>query len=95
MKELSLIFLIIFNFNFTHAQVELDETDLNNLVSVAEYYSQDVTLGKDSVIQDLEVFRTEKLSTIINTLQTQSKRNIDIFEHQYLQKPTHEELVIW
>lgn len=52
-------------------------------------------LTQPTANEDLENFRTERLSEIIDVLQAIAKGSIDILDDKYLNKPSHDDLVMW
>lgn len=95
MKKRYCLILLIFTSFYTYSQIEINDTDLNKLIEIGEYYSKNVMLTEKSAIEDLEKFRTEKLNNIINILQTQSKQSIEILDNKYLNRPNYDDLVMW
>lgn len=95
MKKTYCLISLLFASTFTYSQIDLSDSDLNNLIEIGEYYSKNVMLTQKSAIEDLEKLRTGKLNNIINVLQTQSKQSIDILDKKYLSRPNYEDLVMW
>lgn len=95
MKKIHCLILIIFTSFNIYSQVEISDADLNKLIEIGEYYSKNVMLTEKNAIEDLEKLRTEKLSNIIDVLQTQSKQSIEILDKKYLNRPTYDDLVMW
>jgi len=95
MKNTFCLMLLILSSIGTYSQIELSDSDLNKLIQIGEYYSKNVMLAKESAIEDLEKFRTEKLNNIVDVLQTKSKQSIDILDKKYLSRPNYDDLVMW
>lgn len=93
-KVLTLILLLAIS-NFAQAQLTIEDSELNNLVKLSEYYSKNSMLSKPTAMEDLEGFRTEKLDNIINNLQCQTKPSQAILDHKYMSRPSHEDLILW
>lgn len=95
MKKTYCLILLIFTSIYTYSQIEINDSDLNKLVEIGEYYSKNVMLTENSAIEDLESFRTEKLNNVVNVLQIQSKQSIEILDKKYLNRPNYDDLVMW
>nr|WP_299383096.1 hypothetical protein [Allomuricauda sp.] len=95
MKKTYCLILVLFTSIYTYSQIEINDSDLNKLVEIGEYYSKNVMLTEKSAIEDLERYRTEKLNTIVNVLQIQSKQSIEILDKKYLSRPNYDDLVLW
>lgn len=95
MEKINALILLLFVSTFTYSQINISDSDLDKLIQIGEYYSKNVMLTQDSAIEDLEKLRTEKLSQIVNVLQIQSNKSLDILSEKYLTKPSHDDLVMW
>ncbi|MEK6152564.1 hypothetical protein WIW50_04865 [Flavobacteriaceae bacterium 3-367] len=95
MKKRKYLILLFFTSIFTYSQIEISDSDLNKLIEIGEYYSKNVMLIEKSAIEDLEKLRSEKLNNIINVLQTQSKRSLEVLDKKYLNRPNYDDLVMW
>jgi hypothetical protein len=95
MKKTYCLILLLFASTLTYCQIDLNNSDLNKLIEIGEYYSKNVMLTEKSAIEDLEKLRTDKLNNIINVLQIQSTQSIDILNKKYLNRPSYDDLVMW
>ncbi|MGY3793744.1 hypothetical protein [Aquimarina sp. 433] len=95
MKKLFFLILLFFISKHTYSQIEISDSDLNKLIEIGEYYSKNVMLTEKSTVEDLEKLRTEKLSNIIDILQTKSKQSIEILDKKYQNRPDYDDLVMW
>lgn len=95
MKKIYCLTLLIFTSIYIHSQIEINDSDLKNLVEIGEYYSNNVMLTQKTAIEDLEKLRTNKLNNLINLLQKQSEKSIEVLDSKYLNRPNYDDLVMW
>lgn len=95
MRKIYNLILLFSISSFTYAQIQLNNTDLINLIELGEYYSEHSMLSDDSAIEDLEEWRTEKLDNIINNLQALSNPSVALLGDKYMTRPSDDDLVLW
>jgi hypothetical protein len=94
MKNL-LTALLLISAPFTNAQLKLDHSDLNNLISISQIYSRNPNARGEEFTRSIDSLRTTKLNHVVDVLITMGKEDKTILERRYLARPEDDELVMW
>ncbi len=76
-------------------QVKLSSKDLNNLVAIAQVYSQNPNATGEEFAKSINTLRTPRLNNLADTLITVGKGSGAIMESRFLKRPTDDELTLW
>lgn len=79
----------------SEAQVNLKQTDLNNLVALGKAYSQNTNARGSEFAKTIDSLRTPILDPIVDALISVGKGDSTILESRFLSRPNDDELMLW
>lgn len=94
MKQI-LFLIVLITSTITKEQIKLEPKDLNNLITIGEIYSLNTNARGEKFAKSLDALRTPKLNPIIDVFISVGKGDKTILEHQFLERPNDEELMLW
>jgi hypothetical protein len=94
MKKL-LPFIALLSFSLACGQVRLEPKDLQNLIAIAQIYSANTNASGDNFAKSMDSLRTPVLAHIVDALIEVGKGDEKILEDRFLQRPGHDELMMW
>jgi hypothetical protein len=95
MKRLFALLLLSFAAIYTQAQVKLSDKDFNNLVALAQLYTQNNMCKGEQFAQSANALRTPLLNNMVDALIETGKADTTLLQKRFLSRPSHDELVLW
>lgn len=92
---IAVICLFFLTANLCIGQVKLSSNDLNNLVAIAQIYSQNPNVSGDESVRSINNLRTPRLNNLADVLITAGKGDADILDSRFLKRPSDDELYLW
>lgn len=94
---MKILFTIVFACCLTvgNAQLKLSDKDLNNLVALANLYTNNINARGEDFVKAADALRTPALNHVIEALIATGKGDTTILQKRFLARPPHDELMLW